>query len=143
MGGQEPMPSRLFGLGVVGLVLLAFGCVGLIASNFAESETSGSGSGAQSWDIIQPQLESLSDKAAPPTGNSTGATGILGVVSKFNGKKSFDEHVYDVIKKHGDFPVDHAVDFMRDVSAYNKKTEEHLDTEAQAYDAIHSAATSS
>merc|ERR1712224_240122 len=116
--------------GVLGFTLV-LGCIGLIASNAMEPEV-------MSWDPLA--MESL---ASNTTGNSTGATGILGVVSKFNGKQSFDEHVYNVIKKHGDFPVDHAVDFMRDVSAYNKKTEEHLDTEAQAYDAIHSAAAKS
>jgi hypothetical protein len=65
------------------------------------------------------------------------------VVSVCQGAQSFDEHVYDVMKKHGDFPVDKSIDFLRDVSAYNSKAEEALDSEAQAYDAIHSAAKKS
>ena len=56
------------------------------------------------------------------------------------GAQSFDEHVYDVMKKHGDFPVDKSIDFLKDISAYNEKSEEGLDSEAQAYDAIHAAA---
>merc|ERR1712070_709770 len=138
VGAQAEMQqAKAVATGVAGFTLLVLGCIGLIASQPAQSER---------WDIIQSGTASgltTVTSFQSLAGNSTGATGILGVVSKFNGKQSFDEHVYNVIKKHGDFPVDHAVDFMRDVSAYNKKTEEHLDTEAQAYDAIHAAAKNS
>merc|ERR1712072_207591 len=117
--------------------LLATGAVGFTLLILAEAEEA-------DGSLLNPSFEALVlSSLATNSSNSTGVTGILGVVSKFNGKASFDEHVYDVIKQHGDFPVDKAINFMRDVSSYNDKTEEHLDTEAQAYDAIHSAAKKS